>query len=72
MLTGRPAFVMSSLGFLSVGRHPSAARNLFTVQIASPQKAIIANCNEEVSRDYPNLLFLKDLIGVRLLARRLL
>jgi hypothetical protein len=42
------------------------------VQIASPQKAIIANCNEGTSDEYPNLLFLKDLIGVKLLARRVL
>lgn len=72
MLTGGSAFVMSSVGFLSVGKRPSTARDLFTVQIASPQKAIIANCNASDVRDYLNCLFLKDLIAVRLLARRLL
>ncbi len=72
MLTGGSDFVMSSVGFLSVGRCPSTARDLLTVQIASPQKAIIANCNETTLHDYLNSLFLKDLIAVRLLARRLL
>ena len=72
MLTGGSAFVMSSVGFLSVGKRPSTSRDLFTVQIASPQKVIIANCNEATLHNYLNCLFLKGLIADRLLARRLL
>jgi len=45
---------------------------LFTVQFASPQKAIIAKCNAVSLFEYLKSLFLKDLIAVRLLACRLL
>jgi hypothetical protein len=51
---------------------PRRSVALFTVQIASPQKAIIAKCNASTSAKYLNSLFLKDLIAVRLLACGLL
>jgi hypothetical protein len=51
---------------------PRRSVALFTVQIASPQKAIIAKCNAGTSGKYLNSLFLKDLITVRLLACGLL
>jgi hypothetical protein len=45
MLTGRPAFVMSSVGLFKCRQTPHGSVALFTVQIASPQNAIIAKCN---------------------------
>jgi hypothetical protein len=51
---------------------PRRSVALFTVQIASPQNAIIAKCNAGTSGKYLNSLFLKDLITVRLLACELL
>ena len=45
MLTGRPAFVMSSVGLFKCRQTSRGSVALFTVQIASPQNAIIANCN---------------------------
>jgi hypothetical protein len=72
MLTGRPAFVMSSVGLFKCRQMPRRSVALFTVQIASPQNAIIAKCNAGTSGKYLNSLFLKDLITVRLLACELL
>jgi hypothetical protein len=51
---------------------PHGSVALFTVQIASPQNAIIAKCNAGILQKYLNSLFLKDLITVRLLACGLL
>jgi len=72
MLTGKPGFVMSSVGLFKCRQTPHRAVALFTVQIASPQNAIIAICNATPSQRQVNSLFLKDLIAVKLLARGLL
>ncbi|MFW0759437.1 hypothetical protein ACN1C3_32780 [Pseudomonas sp. H11T01] len=60
MLTAKPAFVMSSVGFLSVGQseHKTAASPI--VQIASLQNAIIAKCNGSPIQKQPNSLFLNN------------
>ena len=44
MLTAGPAFVMSSVGLFKCRQTPRPGEDLFTVQIALLQKAIIAKC----------------------------
>jgi hypothetical protein len=48
MLTGKPAFVMSSAGLFKCRQTPYAFVALFTVQFASSQNAIIAICNGDI------------------------
>ena len=72
MLTGRPAFVMSSVGLFKCRQTPCGSVALFTVQIASLQNDIIEKCNTGILRKYLNSLFLKNLIAVKLLACGLL
>jgi hypothetical protein len=50
MLTGRPGFVMSSVGLFKCRQAPRRAVALFTVQIASSQNATIAICNADTSK----------------------
>ena len=50
MLTAGPAFVMSSVGLFKCRQTPQPGVDLFTVQIASLQKAINAKCKIELSR----------------------
>jgi hypothetical protein len=50
MLTGRPGFVMSSVGLFKCRQAPRRAVALFTVQIASSQNATIAICNADASK----------------------
>ncbi len=72
MLTGKPAFVMSSIGLFKCRQAPSKNVALFTVQIASLLKAIIAKCNASALEKFFKSLFLKNLITIRLLACGLL
>jgi hypothetical protein len=48
MLTAGLAFVMSSVWLFKCRQSPWPGADLFTVQIASMQKAIIAKCNMEL------------------------
>ncbi|MGF6557889.1 hypothetical protein ABIA48_004269 [Pseudomonas sp. S30_BP2TU TE3576] len=66
MLTVGPAFVMSSVGLFKCRQTPLPGADLFAVQIASAQKAIIAKRKTGVSRKYSNSLFLMNLIADRL------
>ena len=45
MLTGKPGFVMSSVGLFKCRQTPCRAVALFTGQFASSQNASIAICN---------------------------
>src|SRR5690349_20203885 len=63
---------MSSAGLFKCRQASCKGAGRFTVQFASPQNAIIAECNAPSSKNPFKCLFLKDLTAVRLLARRLL
>lgn len=60
MLTVGAAFVMSSLGFLSVGQRWRGTAPWAIVQIASLQNAIIAKCNEQCLEKQLKSLFLNN------------
>ncbi|KAF0865281.1 hypothetical protein [Pseudomonas sp. LD120] len=72
MLTVRAAFVMSSLGLFAEDASPGRRTQNDFVQIASPQKAIIAKCNQQDGLKKFKPLFLKHLCIIKPLARGLL
>src|SRR5471032_293026 len=72
MLTGDPAFVMSSVGFLNVGNLPNGPLNSSPCKLPSSESAAIANCRVTRSSKHLNALFLKSLIAIKLLAREML
>lgn len=69
---GRPRICHVVLRLFKRRQAPSRSVALFTGQFASPEDAIIAICNASTLTKHLNSLFLKDLIPIRLLARRVL
>jgi hypothetical protein len=72
MLTASPCFVMSSVGLFKCRQPPCKIAGTFTGQFALRENALIADCNQRISKNRIKPLFLKDLSADTLLARRLL